>query len=111
VIIGIDVLDAYVTVPGRASGCPLQSNAEKMKTKIHFKGLPRDSKKKRFRNEPNAAVSSEKHGARSCTHRVMHELRQQSQKPSEGFAMKLGLPELSERPMTASSVKSNSATI
>jgi hypothetical protein len=42
-ITGIDIPNAYVPVPDRASACPLQSTAEEMKTKIHFKGLSRNN--------------------------------------------------------------------
>jgi hypothetical protein len=44
-ITGIDVLNAYVPVPDRASACPFQSTAEEMKTKIHFKGLSHDKER------------------------------------------------------------------
>lgn len=63
-------------MPARARACPLQSAAGKIKTKMHFKALSRDSEK-------NDVGTSQ---------------MPLSVKPRKSFAMKLGLPELSERP-------------
>jgi hypothetical protein len=59
VITGIDILNAYVPVPGHANAYPIQSTTEKIKTMIHFKGLSRNDDKNRSRSKPKAAVSSE----------------------------------------------------